>query len=44
VTTRLYGSTSGSVIISHTILNRAIQRYEIIDYVVKSQLKYLMSF
>jgi hypothetical protein len=26
------------------ILNRAIQRYGITDYVVKSHLKYLMSF
>jgi hypothetical protein len=44
VTTRLCGSGSESVIISHMILNWAIRRYRITDYVVKSQLKYLMNF
>jgi hypothetical protein len=44
VTTRLFGSGSGCVIILHMILNRVIQRYGITDYVVKSHRKYLMSF
>jgi hypothetical protein len=44
VTTRLSSSGSGCVTISHMILNRVIQRYRIIDYVVKSHFKYLMSF
>jgi hypothetical protein len=38
------GSSSGCVTISLMILNRAIQRYGITDCVVKSHLKYLMSF
>jgi hypothetical protein len=44
VTTRLCDNSSGCVIISHTILNRAIRRYRITNYVVKSQLMYLLSF
>jgi hypothetical protein len=41
--TRLCGSGSECVIISHMILNRAIVRYVITDYVVMSHIKYLMS-
>jgi hypothetical protein len=44
VTTKLYGSGSRCVVISHMILNRAIQRYGITDCVVKSHPKYLISF
>jgi hypothetical protein len=44
VTTRLCDSGSGCVTISLMILNQVIQRYEITDCVVKSHLKYLMSF
>jgi hypothetical protein len=44
VTVRLCGSGSRCLTILHMILNRAIRRYRIIDYVVKSHLKYLMSF
>jgi hypothetical protein len=43
-TARLCVSGSGCVIISHMILNRMIRRYIINDYVVKSHIKYLMSF
>jgi hypothetical protein len=42
-TTILSGSGSGCVTISHMILNWAIQRYGITDYVMQSHLKYLMS-
>jgi hypothetical protein len=38
------GNSSGCVTISLMILNRAVQRYGITDCVVKSHLKYLMSF
>jgi hypothetical protein len=41
-TTRLSGSDSGCVTISHMMLNRVIQRYEQTDCVVKSSLKNLM--
>jgi hypothetical protein len=44
MTMRLCGSGSGCVTITLMILNRAIRRYEINDCVVKSHLKYLMSF
>jgi hypothetical protein len=44
MTTRLCGNGCGCVIISLMILNRVIQRFRIIDCVVKSHLKYLMSF
>jgi hypothetical protein len=44
MTARLCGSGSGCLTIPHMILNRAIRWYRIIDYVVKSHLKYLMSF
>jgi hypothetical protein len=44
VTIRLCGSGSECVIISHMILNRAIWRYGITDYVLKYHLKYLMTF
>jgi hypothetical protein len=44
VTTRFCDNGYGCVIISHMILNRAIQRYGTTDYVLKSHLKYLMSF
>jgi hypothetical protein len=44
VTIRLCGSGSGCVTISLMILNQAIRRYRIIDCVVKSHLKYLMSY
>jgi hypothetical protein len=42
-TTRLSGSGSGCVTISHMILNWAIQRYGITDCVMQSHLKYLSS-
>jgi hypothetical protein len=41
-TTRLSGSDSGCVTISHMILNRAIWRYEQTHCVVQSSLKHLM--
>jgi hypothetical protein len=41
-TTRLSGSDSGCVAISHMILNRAIRRYGQTDCVVQSSLKHLM--
>jgi hypothetical protein len=44
VTIRLCGSGSEYVIISHMILNWAIWRYGITDYVLKYHLKYLMTF
>jgi hypothetical protein len=44
VTTRLCCSGSGCVSISLMMLNQAIWRYGITDCVVKSHLKYLMSF
>jgi hypothetical protein len=44
VTTRLCGSSSGCITISLMILNRAIRRYGITDCVVKTHLKYLISF
>jgi hypothetical protein len=44
VTTRLCGSGSRCVTISLMILNWVIRRYGITDCVVKSHLKYLMSF
>jgi hypothetical protein len=44
VTTRLCGSGTRCITISLMILNHAIQRYRIIDCVVKSHLKYLMSY
>jgi hypothetical protein len=40
----LCDSGSGCVIISHMILNRALQRYGITDCVVESHPKYLMSY
>jgi hypothetical protein len=42
-TTRLSGSGSGCVTISHMILNRMIRRYGQTDCVVQSSLKHLMS-
>jgi hypothetical protein len=44
VTTKLCDSNSGCVTISLMILNWAIRRYGITDCVVKSHIKYLMSF
>jgi hypothetical protein len=44
VTTRHCGTGSRCVTILLMILNWTIQRYGITDYVVKSHLKYLMSF
>jgi hypothetical protein len=44
MTTRLCSSNFGYVTISLMILNRAIRRYKITDYVVKSHLKYIMNF
>jgi hypothetical protein len=41
-TTRLSGSNSGYVTISHMILNRMIRRYGQIDCVVQSSLKHLI--
>jgi hypothetical protein len=41
-TTRLSGSDSGCVTISHMILNRVIRRYGQTDCVVQSSLKHLM--
>jgi hypothetical protein len=41
-TTRLSGSDSGCVTISHMMLNRVIRRYEQTDCVVQSSLKHLM--
>jgi hypothetical protein len=44
VTTKLCGSSTGCVEISLMILNWAIQRYGITNCIVKSRLKYLMSY
>jgi hypothetical protein len=44
VTTKRCGSGTGCVTISLMILNRVIRRYKIIDCVVKSHIKYLMSY
>jgi hypothetical protein len=44
VTTRLCDSGTRCVTISLMILNRTIERYRIIDCVVKSHVKYLMSY
>jgi hypothetical protein len=41
-TTRLFGSDSGCVTISHMILNRAIRRYGQTDCVVQSSLNHLI--
>jgi hypothetical protein len=43
-TTRLSGSDSGCVTISHMIMNRAIRRYGQTDCVVQSNLKHLMIY